>query len=71
MVKIGRLYQNCVRRFLRLALGESGVTAVEYGLMIALVAVGMLVGAAVLGTSVNTSFENTRQSVESAFFGGP
>jgi len=50
--------------------GESGVTAVEWGLMVALVAVGMLVGASVLGSGLLASFDNTRQQVDASFFGG-
>ena len=58
------------RATVRLVAGESGVTAVEWGLMVALVAVGMLVGATILGTGIFLSFDNTRQNVETSFFGG-
>jgi pilus assembly protein Flp/PilA len=37
---------------------EAAPTAVEYGLMVALIAVVIIVGAAMLGTSVQTTFEN-------------
>ena len=36
--------------------GRSGVTAIEYGLIAALVAVGLIVGATALGKGLNTQF---------------
>lgn len=35
---------------------EEGVTAIEYGLIAALIAVAIIVGAATLGTNLNTTF---------------
>ena len=43
------------RRFLR---DEEGVTAIEYGLIAALIAIAILVGAGALGTNLNTLFNN-------------
>ena len=43
------------RRFLQ---DEEGVTAIEYGLIAALVAVVIITGATALGTSLNTTFGN-------------
>jgi pilus assembly protein Flp/PilA len=37
---------------------EEGVTAIEYGLIAALVAVVIIGGATLLGTNLNTLFEN-------------
>jgi pilus assembly protein Flp/PilA len=37
---------------------ESGASAVEYGLLVALIAVVMAVGAGVLGTNLNSMFDN-------------
>ncbi len=37
---------------------EAAPTAVEYGLMVALIAVIIIAGAALLGTNVNTTFNN-------------
>ena len=37
---------------------ESGATAIEYGLIAALVGVGIIVGAGVLGTNLNSLFNN-------------
>ena len=64
------IFPKILRSCVRFVAGESGVTAVEWGLMVALVAVGMLVGATLLGTSIFLSFDNTRQQVETSFFGG-
>ena len=44
-----------VKRFVR---EEEGATMVEYGLMVALIAVVAMVAAATLGTSVNTKFKS-------------
>lgn len=44
-----------IRRFVR---EEEGVTAIEYGLIAALIAVAIIVGAGLLGTNLNTLFNN-------------
>jgi len=44
---------NRSRAFIR---DEDGVTAIEYGLIATLVAVSIIVGAGLLGTSLNTMF---------------
>jgi len=38
--------------------GEEGATMVEYGLMLALVAIVAMAGARLVGTSANTLFSN-------------
>lgn len=43
------------RRFLR---DEEGVTAIEYGLIAALIAVVIIVGAALVGTNLNELFKD-------------
>ena len=45
--------QNLFTRFIE---DESGATAIEYGLIAALIAVGMIVGAKAVGTKVNQKF---------------
>ncbi|MFJ5860714.1 Flp family type IVb pilin [Pseudarthrobacter sp. NPDC092439] len=42
---------------------EKGATMVEYGLMVALIAVIVAVGAAVLGTGINTLFGEVNDSL--------
>jgi len=46
-------FVNATRRFLR---DEEGVTAIEYGLIAALVALAIIAGARLLGTNLNTLF---------------
>ena len=47
-----KLLVGCVR-FLK---DEEGVTALEYGLLAGLIAVAIVVGAATLGTNINSAF---------------
>ncbi|MBP1887934.1 Flp family type IVb pilin [Sinorhizobium mexicanum] len=42
--------------FARLMKDESGATAIEYGLIAALISVALIAGATSLGTSLNTTF---------------
>jgi pilus assembly protein Flp/PilA len=42
----------------RLIKNDSGATAIEYGLIAALIAVVIIVGATTLGTKLNTQFSN-------------
>ena len=42
-----------IQKFVR---DEEGVTAIEYGLIAALIAVGIIVGATLLGTNLNGLF---------------
>ena len=44
--------------FARFAKDESGATAIEYGLIAALLALAITAGASTLGTSLNTQFSN-------------
>jgi len=37
---------------------EQGATAIEYGLIAALISVAIIIGAGLVGTAVNTTFEN-------------
>lgn len=44
---------------------ESGATAIEYGLIAALIAVAIMVGATSLGTSLNTKFNDIANKLNS------
>lgn len=44
--------------FARLMKDESGATAIEYGLIAALISVALIGGATTLGGNLNTQFEN-------------
>lgn len=46
-------FMKGVNRFIR---DEEGVTAIEYGLLAALIAVAIIVGAGLVGTQLNTLF---------------
>jgi len=53
-----------VARFHSHAVGrERGATAVEYGLMVALIAIIIIVAVALLGTNLSNIFQNTANSV--------
>ena len=55
-------FLNVTRRFLR---DEEGVTAIEYGLIAALIAVVIIVGAGLVGTNLNTLFTGIAGCLES------
>ena len=44
-----------IRRFVK---DESGVTAIEYGLIASLIAVAIVVTVSVVGSDLNTTFQN-------------
>ena len=44
--------------FARFRKDESGATAIEYGLIAALISVALIAGATTLGSSLNTQFQN-------------
>lgn len=50
----------------RFARDESGATAIEYGLIAALVAVAIMVGAGMLGNELNNKFAGVANAVKSA-----
>ncbi|WP_395444608.1 Flp family type IVb pilin [Caulobacter sp. UC70_42] len=52
-----------VTRFLK---DESGATAIEYGLIAALIAVVIITGVGALGGALNTKFNDIKTKVESA-----
>ena len=45
---------------------ESGATAIEYGLIAALIAVGIIAAARAVGSSVNTTFTNVGTALDAA-----
>ena len=52
--------------FARFAKDESGATAIEYGLIAALIALAIMVGAGTLGNSLNNQFEFIANELESS-----
>jgi pilus assembly protein Flp/PilA len=59
--------QNFIARFVK---DESGATAIEYGLIAALIAVGIIVAARALGTQIAATFEDVRAAMAGAGAGG-
>lgn len=52
--------------FARFAKDESGATAIEYGLIAALIAVAIIVGATQLGNALNSTFSEIATKVDTA-----
>ena len=55
--------QNLFTRFIK---DESGATAIEYGLIAALISVGIIAGAQVIGGEVSNTFDGIGNSLEAA-----
>lgn len=55
--------QNLVNRFIK---DESGATAIEYGLIAALIAVALIGGATALGDSINDKFNSVSGELDAA-----
>lgn len=53
--------------FARFLKDESGATAIEYGLIAALIAVGLILGARAFSTSLNSLFTDVDGEVAQAF----
>lgn len=52
---------NLISRFIR---DESGATAIEYGLIAALIAVVIITGVTAVGTSLSTTFNDLSTSLK-------
>jgi pilus assembly protein Flp/PilA len=50
---------------------DRGATAVEYGLIVALIAVAIIAGVTVLGSTIGSMFSHTASKVSSANAGAP
>jgi len=55
--------QNLVTRFIK---DESGATAIEYGLIAALISVALIAGAKAIGDGLNTKFTEVSSAVTNA-----
>jgi pilus assembly protein Flp/PilA len=55
--------KNFVAKFVA---DESGATAIEYGLIAALIAVAMISGATAIGTAIDTKFQNVAERIGSS-----
>jgi len=52
--------------FARFLKDESGATAIEYGLIAALIAVAIIGGATALGSSVNDKFQSVADEIDAS-----
>lgn len=52
--------------FARFAKDESGATAIEYGLIAALIAVGIITAATTLGSSISDTFKTVSDELDAA-----
>lgn len=52
--------------FARFLKDESGATAIEYGLIAALIAVAIIGGVSALGTNAGTTFQGVADEIETA-----
>jgi pilus assembly protein Flp/PilA len=55
-----------MKTLMRFFKDEEGVTAIEYGLIAALIAVVIIIAVAAVGTSLSTTFQNVSTHVSSA-----
>ena len=55
--------QNFVTRFVK---DESGATAIEYGLIAALIAVGIIAAGGALGDNISNKFNNISNAMNTA-----
>ena len=55
--------QNLIKNFIN---DESGATAIEYGLIAALIAVAMIAGASQLGGAIDSKFQEVATSLDTA-----
>ena len=53
--------QNLVTRFIE---DESGATAIEYGLIAALISVALIAGASALGNGINNKFNDVSNALQ-------
>jgi len=55
-----------LRKMVAFIKDEEGASAIEYGLLVGLIALAIVVGATALGTSINTIFTNAAASLDAA-----
>ena len=60
---VRKLRENVMSRFLKLIRNESGATAIEYGLIAALIAVAAIGAMTSVGTKLNTTFGNVSNAL--------
>jgi pilus assembly protein Flp/PilA len=64
---VDRARENAMKRFFgRFVRDEVGATAIEYGLIAALVAVALIAGARGVGSQVSTTFNTAKTTMKTA-----
>lgn len=63
------MVHNALARLTRFFLEDWGVTAIDFGLLVALVVVGMLVGLSVLGTGVMNLWDHVANNASPVLTG--
>ena len=58
--------KNLMKKFINFMMDEEGATAVEYALMVALIAVVIISAVSFLGTSTSTKFSEVGSHIASA-----
>ena len=60
---MNKLSEKILRLYLKLRYSEKGATAVEYGLMVALIAVVIIAAVTLLGTTLAARFQTVVQAL--------
>lgn len=60
---VNKMFQRIERAFQSLLQDETGATAVEYAIILALIAISIVSGANIIGQSLNNKFSSTGTSV--------
>jgi pilus assembly protein Flp/PilA len=62
-VKPCQLWENKMKNIVRFLKDKAGATAIEYGLIAALIAVAVISGVTALGTNANNTFTNVSSEI--------
>ena len=63
---MNKLSEKILRLYLKLRYSEKGATAVEYGLMVALIAAVIITAVSLLGTNLASKFNDVAIKVQNA-----
>ena len=63
--QFGQRRKKMIKKLIKFIKDEDGVTAVEYAVMAALIALVVIAGATILGTSTNDTFDTVANAIPS------
>jgi pilus assembly protein Flp/PilA len=63
--QLGQRRKKMIKKLIKFIKDEDGVTAVEYAVMAALIALVVIAGATILGTSTNDTFDTVANAIPS------